>query len=250
MLKSLKALEGYTLGASDGEVGKVSDFLFDDRSWAVRYLVVDTGGWLSGRKVLISPISLEAPDWEEGVFPVRCTRQQVEDAPPLDEHAPVSREYERSFYEHYGHGLYWVGADLWGTSPDPWGALHPVSEPEPPPDPEELEPKENHLRSADEVAGYDIHASDGELGQVDDFLVDDADWAIRWLVVDTRKWLPGRKVLIPPEWVQEVDWVATAVTFDLSRERIKDSPEFDPTQPLTAELEQRVRDHYGRPPRR
>lgn len=249
MLRSINALKGYRLAATDGDVGKVADFLFDDRWWVVRYMVADTGGWLTGRKVLISPIALGEPAWEEGLFPVRLTTRQVEEAPPLDEHAPVSREYERSFLEHYGHGLYWVGADYWGASPDPWGVLHPVDEPEPP-SPEELEPRENHLRSVEEVKGYDVHATDGLMGHVDDFIVDDASWALRWLVVDTRKWLPGRKVLVSSEWTTGVDWVSREVSFDVDRESIKASPEYDPAKPVNARYEKQLYDFYGRPARR
>lgn len=250
MLRSLNEVTGYTLAASDGELGRVADFLFDDRLWVVRYMVADTGGWLSGHKVLVSPIALGNPDWEARLFPVNLSREQIENAPPLDEDAPVSREYERNFYEHYGFGLYWAGADLWGATPDPWGAIHPVTEPEPPPADEDIEPEENHLRSTREVGGYDVHASDGELGHIDDFIVNDANWAIRWLVVDTRNWLPGRKVLVSPDWVTEVDWVTTSVSFDVTRDRIRESPEYDPAKPVNAEYEKQLYDFYGRPVRR
>jgi hypothetical protein len=199
MLRSVNALIGYSLHASDGDIGHCDDLLFDDRDWVVRYLVASTARWLVGRKIIIPPVFLEEPDWANRHFPVRLTRQQIEEGPLLDEHAPVSRQYETSYYRYFALPIYWTGDELWEAYPDPQGVLHPV------PDHTELceeerqdlEPtgaEEGNLRSCHEVHGYHIATPDNAIGHVEDFLLDDESWTLRYLVVDTRNWLPGRKV--------------------------------------------------------
>lgn len=247
MLRSVQSLTGYTLHASDDEdLGSCKDFLFDDRDWVVRYLVADTGGWLSGRQVLISPLALLEPDWRTQRFPVALTRQEIEDSPPLDSHAPVSREYEIAYHQYFALPFYWTGAELWGTYADPGGVVHPApAEPEqPPPD---VEVKEGHLRSCDEVARYRLQASDGDTESIDDFIVDDGNWAIRFLVVKTHRWLPGGRVLIPAHAIESVDWTSRQVHTGLTVDKIKNSPPYDPREPASIEYEQRLYDYYGRP---
>jgi hypothetical protein len=252
MLRRARELTGYRLLASDGEIGTCTDFLFDDRDWVVRYMVADTRKWLPGRKVLISPASLGEPDWNSQTFPIGLSRQQIKDSPALDEHEPVSRQYERSYHEFLGYGLYWEGPGLWGAYPDPWGIVHPVpSTREPPePQPQQAEPRQGHLRSVNEVHGYRVHASDDQFGMVDDFMFDDHSWVVEWLVVDTHRWLPGRKVLVSPEWAEAVDWVERRVDFAMTSGQIKSSPEYDPAAPITREYEASLYDFYGRSKRR
>jgi hypothetical protein len=246
MLRSLKDLTDYVLEAEDGEIGRCKDFLFDDRDWTVRYMVADTGKWLPGRKVLISPISLGAPDWESKRFPVRLSMEQIENGPSLDEDAPVSRKYETSWFDYYGWPYYWTGDNLWGFFPEP-SALYttPLEGPEP------MEPEpsseETHLRSAEEVNGYHIEARDGEIGHVEDFIVDQDVWVIRYIVIDTRNWLPGHKVLALPPWIESVEWVDREVHMDVDRETVEKGPEYDPKAPINREYEIRVYDYYGRP---
>jgi len=246
MLRSIKALTGYRLEASDGEIGRCKDFLFDDRDWAVRYMVADTGGWLSGRKVLISPMALLQPDWETGHFPVALTREQVEQSPPLDEHAPVSREFEINYHRFYSLPFYWTGGELWGAYPDPAGVVHPVPNP-PRPEPGEPLLKEGHLRSAEEVSGYAVRARDGDSEQLHDLVVDDSSWAIRFLVVNTRRWLPGGHVLIPAHGISSVNWTERRLESNLTEGEIRNSPPFDPAIPINVEYERRLYDYYGRP---
>jgi hypothetical protein len=244
MLRSIKDLFNYVLKADDGEIGRCKDFLFDDERWTVRYMVADTGKWLPERKVLISPISLGEPDWSSRLFPVRLTKKKIEDAPDLDQDAPVSRQYEISWAEHYSWPYYWVGIHPWGA------ALYPRSLY----DRRIVENKnieadsgDDHLRSAREVTDYSIQAPDGEIGHVEDFIMDDETWSIRYMVVDTGNWLPGQKVLTAPVWIASIDWKERKVNVDLATEQIKKSPKYDPSAPVNREYESRLYDCYGRP---
>jgi len=244
MLRSLNEMVNYVLSATDGDIGRCKDFLFDDEFWTVRYMVADTGKWLPGRKVLISPISLEEPDWLKRLFTVNLSKEQIESSPPLDEHAPVSRLYERKYFGYFHWPYYWTGGDVWGAVPYPPSA--PIEYPENIEE-DEPDPRKSHLRSIKEVKGYYIHATDGEIGHVDDFILDYETWAIRYLVVDTRNWLPGRKVLISPSWITSVSWVENRVNVSLTTKEVKESPEYDPAQPVNREYELRLYDFYGRP---
>ncbi len=249
MLRSLAKLKDYRILAIDGELGKAQDFYFDDRYWTIRYLVADTRKWLPGRLVLISPFTLQEPDWFSDKLPVNLTKQQVKDSPEVDEARPVSRQKEVDLVNYYGWPTYWagVGNEYPGVLPVADQAIT-NREAEEAAGKEEEDP---HLRSTEEVSTYQIHATDGEIGQVDDFIVEDNTWIIRYLIIDTRQWmhwLPGgKKVLISPEWVRKVDWAESKVFVGLSREQIKNSPEFDPSVPVNREYEVRLYDYYGRP---
>ncbi len=252
MLRSIKELQGYTLHAVDGDIGTVHEFYFDDARWVIRYLVVDTGGWLSGRRVLISPIAIGEADWQARSLSVTLSREQVEHSPDIDADKPISRQREVEYYQYYGWPYYWAGPGLWGAGMYPYVlAVPPVTpataaqgEQE---QPEQQEQGDPHLRSTKEVLGYRIAARDGEIGHVEDFVVDDEAWVIRWMVVDTGNWLPGRKVLVSSQWITEVRWETTRVHVDLARETIERSPEFDPSTPVNREYEARLYDYYGRP---
>ncbi len=244
MLRSVKEILNYVLQAEDGEIGRSKDFLFDDRFWAIRYMVADTRKWLPGRKVLVSPIALGYPDWIQKTFPVRLTKNQIKEAPGLAEDEPVSRQYEIKWMNYYDWPYYWSGIHPWGVTAYP-GMLYDrnVSE--------ELISKTDsgdpHLRSADEVMGYHIQATDDLMGHVEDFLVDDETWIIRYLVIDTRNWLPGKKVLMAPVWTETIDWVRRIVAVPMSREQVKESPEYDPSALVDREYEKRLYDYYDRP---
>lgn len=246
MLRKVNEITGYVLDTQDGEFGQCHDFLFDDRAWTIRYAVVKTAKWLPGHKVLISPVFLGNPDWVNQSIPVDLTRQQIEESPPLEEHAPVSRQYEIDYHQYYALPFYWVSQNMWQARPDSSGVVHPVPEPELP-DVDEIEAPEGHLRSTEEVNGYHIVTSDGEVGHVDDFLLDDDSWVLRYLVLDTRNWLPGRKVLVSPDWIESIHWTERNVHIKMDSETIKNSPEFDPAQPLNRHYETRLYDYYGRP---
>ncbi len=249
MLRSLKEVLGYVLSAQDGEIGRCKDFLFDDLAWTVRYMVADTGRWLPGRKVLVSPISLGEPDWRSRRFPVQLTKKQIEEAPPLEEDAPVSRQYEIRWTRYYGWPYYWAGSAPWGVVEYPSALLlqKDLTEAAEQEQEEAAGREDRHLRSAKEVTGYHIQATDDEIGHVEDFILDEQSWTLRYIVVDTRNWLPGRKVLVSPEWVDSVDWGEEKVFVDLTTRQVRDSPEYDPSVPVNREYEVRLYDFYGRP---
>jgi hypothetical protein len=245
MLRSLKVLRGYTVAATDGEMGKVYDFYFHDDTWVIRYLVADTGHWLPGRKVLVATSALGKADWSALTFPVELTREQVEKSPEIDTDKPVSRQQETDLYSHFGWPVYWLDP---GTGA--WPAVTPMTPIFAPPEPSEPVAKENadpHLRSAREVTGYHIHASDGALGHVEDFIAEDARWIIRYIVVHTGKWLPTKKVLISPEWLREIRYAEREVHVTLTRDKILNCPEFHPGAAVNREYEERLYDYYGRP---
>ena len=243
MLRSLNELRGYVLQAEDGEIGRCKDFLFDDRFWTIRHMVADTGKWLPKRKILISPLVMNTPDWASSRFPVRMTKKKIEDSPPLATDEPVSRQREVGLFQYYGWPYYWVGGQTWGVIDFP-NLPHDATMPQP--GTAEEDSGDDHLRSADEVTGYHIQATDDEIGHVEDFLVDDETWTIRYVVVDTRNWLPGRKVLIAPSWAESIDWSKSKVFVDLTRAQVKGSPEYDPSTLLDREYEKLLYDYYHR----
>ncbi|OHB78534.1 MAG: hypothetical protein A2Z25_02025 [Planctomycetes bacterium RBG_16_55_9] len=241
MLRSVKSLIGYKIGATDGPMGKVDSFLFDDSAWIIRYLVVDTGGWLPGRQVLISPVSLERPVTKVRMMPVNLTREQVENSPDIDTDKPISRQAEIELHKHYDWTPYWIGGGF--DAP----IIQPSSEEKKQAAVAAMEKADSHLRSTQEVTGYRIHATDGDIGHVEDFVLEDESWGLRYLVVDTKNWLPGRSVLISPQWIEQISWPDSKVWTDLSSEQIKDSPRYDPSAPVNQEYETRLYDYYGRP---
>ncbi|MEO7736171.1 MAG: PRC-barrel domain-containing protein [Kofleriaceae bacterium] len=241
MLSKAKTLHGYKLACLDGEIGNVSEFYFDDRHWTIRYLVADTGSWLKGRHVLISPYALNCAIASEHSFSIDLTKKQIEDSPPIDSDLPVSQQFEQSYYDYYGWPRYWDGPNMWGAYPylerDRSRWRHYAKD----------EGWDTHLRSTHEVTGYHLHALDGEIGHVEDFIIDDErTWAIRYLIADTKNWWPGKHVLISPQWVQRVSWLDQQVFVDLSRESIKASPEFTADSLLTRGYEHGLYGHYGR----
>ena len=259
MLRSTKELEHYAIGATDGDIGRVKDFYFDDDAWVVRYLVVETGSWLMGRTVLISPISIHEPDWIKRTLPVTITMEQVRNSPDIEAHRPVSRQNESLYHGYYGYPDYWGGASMWGDRMDPYG-LAPghvddgLTRPEQEREVQAYRDAERgrrrsddpHLRSCNEVVGYRLHARDGDVGHVEGFLLDDKTWAIRYLVVNTSNLWLGHKVLIAPPWLKDVSWDAQTVWVDLSRESVKAAPDYVPGDQLSLEMEIRLYEHYGR----
>lgn len=232
MLYRASELKGYTLDAIDSTLGQCSDFLFDDQHWTIRYMVADTRRWLPGRKVLVSPIAMSDPESDAKTLPLSLTKQQVQDSPSLEEHAPVSRRFEREFTQYYNYGWYWTGPGLWGATPYPGPLLRPPEVTAAAGATPEGREEDRNLRSVNEVTGYYIQASDGELGHVDDFLIDGRTWTIRYLVVDTRNWLPGRKVTIPTQWVEKVDWADRIACVTAAKELIRSAPEYEKDQVL------------------
>lgn len=247
MLRSLKSFQNHTLDARDGEIGKVHNFLFDDNSWEVRYLVTDTTRWLPGRKVLISSAEIGQPEPGTVKVPVELSQEQIKSSPDIDTDKPVSRQQEIDLHHHYGWSYYWMQpASLGGTMINPSPA--PIVPDKVSEEPANTNLGDPNLRSMREVEGYHIEASDGRLGHIDDLIVDDETWTIRYLVVDTRNWLPGKKVLISPEWrVDQFNWIESTVSINLSREKIMNAPEYDPAALINRGFETQLYDYYGRP---
>jgi sporulation protein YlmC with PRC-barrel domain len=241
MLIKANTLNGYKLNSLDGEIGKVKEFYFDDRHWTIRYLVADTENWLTGRWVLISPYALNGVIKSEKHLSVDLTKKQIENSPSLDSHKPVSRQFEESYYGYYGWPMYWSGPNMWGSyhfierDSEKWGKLTQGGK-----------AWDHHLRSTHAVSGYHIQALDGEVGHVEDFIIDDETWAIRYLIVGTQNWWPGKKVLVSPQWIERVSWNESKVFINLDRETIKQSPEYTEESLLTRDYEIGLHRHYNR----
>ena len=241
MLSKAKTLTGYKLDSLGGEIGKVKEFYFDDRHWTIRYLVADTGNWLTGGQVLISPYALNSVIKSEKHLSVDLTKKQIEDSPSLNTDKPVSRQFEDDYYGYYGWPTYWSGSSVWGDYPyierdrNKWKQSTQGGK-----------AWDRHLRSTHEVTGYHLQADDGEIGHVEDFIIDDETWAIRYLIVGTKNWWPGKKVLVSPQWIERVSWSESKVFINLSRGDIKQSPEYTEASLLTRDYETGLHRHYNR----
>jgi hypothetical protein len=229
MLRSVKQLIGDRLGATDGEIGHVQDFYFDDQDWVARYLVADTGSWLAGRQVLISPHSLGRLDKAGKILLVNLTRKQIENSPSIESHKPVSRQYEAEYYRYYGWPYYWQGDALWGMGGFPILELptKPLASERGDVSGPQAERADAHLRSTKAVSGYHLHASDGMLGHVCDFMMDAQSWAIRLLVIKTGHRLSGREVRISTSQVDRISYEESTVFVSLTREAVEQSSEHE-----------------------
>jgi hypothetical protein len=241
MLYNAAAIKGFSLEGYDGEIGKVVEFYFDDRHWTIRYLVADTGDWLVDRKVLLSPYALVDVSCEKRCISVNLTKKQIEESPPLSSNKPVSRQFEEAYYGYYSWPVYWAGPYMWGAYP--YIAREDLTPPEKKSDEKAWDP---HLRSTHDVIGYHIEASDGEIGHVEDFVIDDETWAIRYLVIATHNWWPGKHVLVAMEWLQRVNWDDSKVIVNLPRKIIKESPCYTGDFTITREYEAELHRHYNR----
>jgi len=244
MLRSMDQILGYSIRATDGEVGSAADFYFDDREWTVRYLIVSTGFFLPGRRILISPEEIEGADWRRKHLELSLTCEKIRNSPELPSELPVSRKDEEALGHYYGWVPYWGGTfGAMGAGHMVTAAPGTATATKTPDEP----PREPDLRSVRELLGYSILATDGLIGHVEDLIADTDTWAIRYLVVDTRNWLPGRKVLIATGWATHVDWSERVLHLDLTQQQIKNSPPFDPSTPINHDYEARLYDYYGRP---
>lgn len=250
MLWNASAFNGYAIEASDGPLGTVSDLLFEDVGWAVRWLVVDTGNWLPGRKVLLPLTALGQPDQVSRKFPVALTMRQVQESPDIDTEHPVSRSVEAQIYNHYGRDPYWR-PDSFPAGDDtarPSAGLLPLPELTLL-DPIVADPRpaagDHHVRGVADAAQCEIQASDGAIGHVVELLVDDGSWHIRYIVVDTMNWWPGEKVLISPRSIQEIDWARRSVQLDVDRQKVKDSPPYDKSITVDGLYDELFLTYYG-----
>lgn len=251
MRRNIKSLTGFSISATDGELGKVKDFYFDDESWTIRYLIVETGSWLVGRKVLISPHAITNVDWEGSTFVSNLTQEQVKSSPDIDTDKPVSRQHEIDLYQHYPWGDYYGGI-LWGGGMGVTGMMLPAHEGIEPIVQKEVDTTPNktdadpHLRSTHKVTGYSIRAADGGIGDIEDFILDDNTWKVDYLIVDTGNWLPGRKVIISPKWLKEIKWETSQVFITATVEQVKNSPEYKGGVHLNDAFETDLSNYYHR----
>lgn len=241
MIFRSKDIKGYSLRSLDGEIGKVKTFYFDDLHWVVRYMVVDTGTWLNERKVLISPHAITSLDYDHETIQVNLSSEQIAGSPSLETDKPVSQQFEEALYRYYGWPAYWGGKFMWEA--------YPNTERD-----ESIDTKTNeggkawdpHLRSTEELRAYTIQAVDDEIGHVADFLLDDESWAIRYMMVQTTEWWPGKKVLVSPQWISRVSWGESKVFLSLTRAAIQDAPAYESSEDLSRECEHRLHQHYER----
>ncbi len=246
MKRSLKDLLGHKIEAEDGEKGTVKDFLFDEESWIIRYLKADLGTLLSGKKVLIPKSFLKQPDWITGTFPIELSKEKIENSPVMDNDITVSRKYEKELNKNYEIIDYWTnvyippsGLTMYNFPPRPITAPTKII------DEKDLD---TSVRSFNEVKGYNIKAIDGEMGHIEDLIIEDSDWQIAYAVVDTKNWLPwSKKVLISINHMESISYVAQKININLKIETIKEAPEFNYSEPINEAYEKQLYDYYGRP---
>lgn len=243
MLLSLKQLLNFSLYGTDGPLGRVDDFYFEDSTWAVRYIVAKTGTWITHDYALVSPLSIVKDfDLHNQSIELDLDKQIIKQAPPADLIKPISEQFERKFFKFYKKRPYWEGEGLWADSDqlsDIRGKISFEADPN--------QKRNSNLRSTKEVLNYEIQSNDGNIGYINDFILDDSNWKIRYLVVDTHKWLPEKLVTIPPNWCQTIDWLNRKVVFDASKKEIKGAPSFNPNQPINRSYETKVYDYFCRP---
>ena len=226
---------------NDGNVGSIHDVLFNAVLWNVRYIVVDTRSWLSGTKVLLSPSTVQQADWQRGVVDVNLATDQVKKSPGIDADAQISRQMEEKLAQHFQWPVYW-GMGIGGTpnrASEPTGAISVKVE-------EKLIDEDPGLRSVLEVKGYHIEGTDGEIGYVEDFILDDEDWVLRYMIANTASWWPGRSVLVAPQWVESIRWSERKVHVALTQANFKEAPAFDPSVRVNRQHEEHLYDFHGR----
>src|SRR5688500_462819 len=218
MTHQINSIYGNKLGATDGDIGHIRDFYFDDRRWHVRYVVADTGTWLPRRHVLLSPHAFGRLEQQEQTLLINLSRQQIEDSPPIDSHRPVSRQYEAEYFRYYGWPVYWVGDGFGGFGGFPGIISTRIERVQS--NHGHDEPEDAHLRSTRAVTGYQVHALDGTVGYVSDFVVDEESWVIREVVVQAGHWYSARTVRISPRDIQKISYEESAVFLTLSLENV------------------------------
>jgi len=237
--RRIKDVEGMTIAATAGDIGKVVDCFFDDDSWTVRHFVVDTGGWLRGRRVLLFPAAVREIDIEHRRLLTTLSREKVEHSPDVDTDRPVSRQQEIGLHQYYGYPYYWTGPYRWGYTPTPWAAAI-AGIPFTPVAPPRERRDDPHLRSARAVTGYGIHATDGDVGHLVDFLMEDE-------IVDPRRFWPARHVLIAVDWITWVAWGERRVHVNATRDELRHAPPYDPSAVIDRDWERAFFRAHGRP---
>lgn len=245
MLRSAKEIHNYRITAEDGEIGRSITFYFDDRKWIVQYFIADTGAWLKEHRIIVSPSLLLEPNWPQQEFPVKITREWISSSQEIEEGDPVSLQKKREMGGYDGKPSYLLTEDIYETVREKLGVENTDKK-----RPRKKVADSPHLISTDGITGYSIKATDGEIGTIEDFIIDDEKWVIRFLVINTgdgRKKTEGKRILLSPEWIIRFDPEKQLAPINLPKRRVIDSPEYNPDQAVNMELENRIYEYYGNP---
>jgi uncharacterized protein YrrD len=244
MKHSMKHLKGYSVETADGMKGRIKDFLFDEDTWAVRYIDADFGGLFKDKRVLLPVEAVADRLWYSNKFPLNITKEKIENSPLPEDKPTVARAYEKKLIEYYGYPFYWSTGNI---PPTPAGSYFPVRPLNVPKERIEEKDMDTKLRSFKEVEGYHIRAIDDKLGHVEDIIIDDADWQLVYLIIDTSNWLPwSKKVMLAVNWLEEISYVSQEVKIDLNTDTIKSAPDFDTNQPIEMAYEKALSEYYQR----
>ena len=240
MLLHYNWLSSYTVIGNDGEIGKVEDVYFDEEMWTVRYIVVKTGATFLSEKLFVSPVSIDKFDHTNELIRIGITKDEAQKAPdPGDE--PVSRKYEKDFSLYYRINPYWIGSGAWGSA----NTAREMAQQEVQILESDLEEDESHVHQAKHVTRYELAVTDGSFGKIDDLLIDESSFKIKYFVADMRKWLPGgKKVLISPQWIEEIEWAAARIRINVTRDQLESAPEYRTELDLTDERESELWLHF------
>jgi uncharacterized protein YrrD len=235
MKRSLKELTGYKLKTFDGQTAGIKDFLFDEKSWVIRYIEADFGSLFKSKKVLIPKAFFDIPKWDKKEFPIGLSKADIDRCPKIEDHLPVSKKYEEQIHKHYQLTPYWSGA-----------VYTPLVK-SPPRNAVKEEDLDTLLRSFKEITGYHIRATDETIGHVDDLIIDDLNWHIRQTVFDTSNWVPwSKKVMIAIQWIKTISYGEGMIQVNLPVETIKNSPEYDPDKAIDTDYERLFNDYFSR----
>jgi len=221
MLHLANKVFGATVRGVDGPLGTLEDFLFDEDGWVVRYLIVDTGA----RRLLLSPMAVPG-SWDRSEIVVNLTTAQVESSPDVDA-ATLDRARETAMLEHYRHPRYWGDTNIWGTFPTPNALSDAAGAATPAASGRVATEQALRLHAVSARIGAHIQAADGEIGHIDDFLVDELTWCVRYLLVDTSNWIGGKSVLVRTKMVRGFDPTDGTLRVDAARDVIEHSPSFE-----------------------
>jgi hypothetical protein len=226
MLQSVYNLRNNRVCAQDGTIGHVDQFLFDDRTGKARYVVVRFGGWLLGRRVLLKPELIGTMNVPLGRLDVALSRKQIEDCPDIETHPPVSLQHASAYrYDNaamLGCGMF-PSSLLVGMS---WYPIQSADEARAALE-DVLAHSDAHLRSTREVIGYRLQARDGAIGHIVDFIIDESTWTFRSVVVDTGTWRPGKRVVLPWQRIEDINWDRSTVEVRVLRSTVKQHPIYD-----------------------
>ena len=247
MNHTLRDWAGVMVRASDGDIGTVEHLYFDDLTWGIRYLSVHTKAGGPARQALFAVAALSKPDWTKRVVPVDLTVAQVRRMPRRGADETVSREHEHELHKHFSWPIYWAGGFYVPSAYTLANAALHESEAEAKAVTTTAHAINPHLRGTFELLDARVYVADGNIGRVEDLVVDDDTCSIRYFVVNTRKWLAERRILVSPRWIMKVDWAEREVFVDLTQEAIKGSPVFEPSKPLSLDDESRLLDHLQKP---